>query len=248
VRTVILGIYGISGATTATRPAQMQRALWEYITPIVELNQLMEHNIVVLGDLNVVPAARFTTSARPLQTFIDQFDSRVRTMHLENALLARCLGATLDAGFFTRSKHSNGATELPWIDHILASPGLTQAAAILIMAGAAGRTEALGDHDAIPADLQLGFAPSTALPRRQPTTWAHFWSPQQWDDLNTNPLVIEEQERLSEMMALGSQIGRGARQIMILQDQQPRLSGRTAKCASHAKLGELNSESAQATP
>jgi hypothetical protein len=208
VRTVIIGVYGISGATTASRPAQMQQALWEYITPIVEINQLVDHNIVVLGDLNVIPAARFTTSARPLRTSIDQFDSWARTMHLESAMLVRCPGATLDAGFFTRSKHSNGVTELSWIDHILASPGMTQAAAILIMpAGAAEQTEALGDHDAIIADLQLGFAPSTALPRRQPTAWAHFWSPQQWDDLNTtrNPLVIEERERLSEMMAQGTE-------------------------------------------
>jgi len=61
-----LGVYGISGATTASRPAQLQQALWEYITPIVEINQLADHNIVVLGDLflTVHPHCRDGSGAR----------------------------------------------------------------------------------------------------------------------------------------------------------------------------------------
>ena len=51
-RTVVLGVYGVSGATSAIRSARLQQSLWEYISLLVELSHLLSHNICMLGDLN----------------------------------------------------------------------------------------------------------------------------------------------------------------------------------------------------
>ena len=69
--------------------------------------------------------------------------------------------ASLWRGFFTRSHTSHRGVELSLLDHIMAPANLSGGAGILTLpAGAVGRTDRFGDHDAVVADLNLGFQPT----------------------------------------------------------------------------------------
>ena len=72
-RTVVLGVYGYAGSSTEMQATLLQRGLWRQLRQIIIANQEKKHNIVVLGDLNVLPGAEFTSSLRPLPTAIEDF-------------------------------------------------------------------------------------------------------------------------------------------------------------------------------
>jgi hypothetical protein len=72
-RTLLIGMYGYSSATTESRCSRRQQELWEHVEPFVRLNRERGHHVVVLGDLNVVPAAHLSTSKNLLTTTIQQF-------------------------------------------------------------------------------------------------------------------------------------------------------------------------------
>ena len=169
---------GFSGSPTDSRSARLQQELWEYITPLVLAAQRKGHHVCVLGDFNVVPTADLTSSERPLQTTIGHFCSWQQALQLDNSLLTACPRASLAGGFFSRSRWTKDGAQLALLDHIMASRGLTHGAGVLVMpAGAAGRTDRWGDHDAVVADLNLGFSPLPSQAKRPPIRWAHSHSP-----------------------------------------------------------------------
>ena len=49
-----------------------------------------------------------------------------------------------------------------------------------------------GDHDAIVADLDLGFQPTPSQAKRPGIRWAHTFSPQDWHELNTDVAVSND--------------------------------------------------------
>jgi len=196
-RTVVLGVYGYTGSSTEMQSALLQRTLWNQLYAVVAANQEKQHNVVILGDLNVVPSAEFTSSLRPLPTAIEDFQDWQRRLDLSNALLHGDPGASMGGGYFSRSRTSRHGAELSLIDHVLVTPGLCRGAGILVMpAGAAGRTDRVGDHDALLADLDLGFQPTPSQAKRPGVRWAHTYSPQAWDELNSDPTVSDELDAL----------------------------------------------------
>ena len=147
------------------------------------VNQEKKHNIVVLGDLNVVPAAELTSSLRALPTAIDDFQDWQGRLGLSNALLQGDQRASIENGYFTRSRLSRHGAELSLIDHIVVTPGMCRGAGVLVMpAGAVGRTDRMGDHDAsaVVADLDFGFQPVPSATKRPGIRWAHTFSPTAW--------------------------------------------------------------------
>ena len=191
-RTIIFGVYGHSGSSTDNQPASRQAALWSQLGSLVQANQELEHHIVVLGDFNVLPATSFTTSRQALTSSIEDFLSWQSAARLSNVLLQGSPEASLTRGFFTRSRTSRHGVELSLLGHVLASPGLSGGAGILILpAGAVGRTERFGDHDAVVADLNFGFKPAPPLAKRPGITWAHTYSPKAWHQLNSDPKVSD---------------------------------------------------------
>jgi len=54
----------------------------------------------------------------------------------------------------------------------------------------------MGDHDALLADLDLGFQPTPSQAKRPGVRWAHTYSPQAWEELNSDPTVSEELDAL----------------------------------------------------
>ena len=50
-RTVLMGMYGYSSATTESRCSRRQQELWEHVEPFIRLNRERGHHTVVLGDL-----------------------------------------------------------------------------------------------------------------------------------------------------------------------------------------------------
>ena len=71
-------------------------------------------------------------------------------------------------------------------------------------AGAAGRTDRWGDHDAVVADLNLGFSPLPSQAKRPPIRWAHSYSPLDWERLNTDSDVSDELDALLILMGQGT--------------------------------------------
>ena len=71
-------------------------------------------------------------------------------------------------------------------------------------AGAAGRTDRWGDHDAVVADLNLGFSPLPSRAKRPPIRWAHSYSPLDWERLNTDSDVSDELDALLILMGQGT--------------------------------------------
>ena len=177
-RTVVLGVYGYAGSSTEMQATLLQRVLWRQLRQIIIANQEKKHNIVVLGDLNVLPGAEFTSSLRPLPTAIEDFQEWQQRLGLSNALTQDDPKASVANGYFSRSRRSRHGAELSLLDHILATSGLCRGAGILVLpAGAPGRTDRLGDHDAIVADLDLGFQPTPSQAKRPAVRWAHTFSP-----------------------------------------------------------------------
>jgi len=158
-RTILFGVYGHSGSSTDNRPARQQKALWSQLGALIQANKELKHHIVVLGDFNVLPATAFTTSRQALASSVDDFLAWQSAAGLSNVLLQGSPEASLTNGFFTRSHISNRGVELSLLDHILTTPGLSCGAGILTLpAGAVGRSERFGDHDAVVADLFFGKA------------------------------------------------------------------------------------------
>ena len=196
-RTVVLGVYGYAGSSTDMQATLLQRGLWRQLRQIIIANQEKKHNTVVLGDLNVLPGAEFTSSLRPLPTAIEDFQEWQQQLHLSNALIQGDPKASVTTGYFSRSRRSRHGVELSLLDHILTTSGLCRGAGILILpAGATGRTDRLGDHDAIVADLDLGFQPTPSQAKRPRIRWAHTFSPQDWHELNTDLTVSNELDAL----------------------------------------------------
>jgi len=177
--------------------ALLQRTLWTKLREIIVANQDKKHNIVVLGDLNVLPSAEFTSSVRPLPTAIEDFQDWQHRLGLSNALLHGDTGASIEKGYFTRSRTSRHGAELSLIDHILVTPGMCRGAGVLVLpAGAVGRTDRMGDHDALLADLDCGFQPVPSQEKRPGIKWAHTFSPQAWEELNSDPTISNELDAL----------------------------------------------------
>ena len=196
-RTVLLGVYGYTGSSTEMQAALLQRTLWTKLREIIVANQDKKHNIVVLGDLNVLPSAEFTSSVRPLPTAIEDFQDWQHRLGLSNALLHGDPGASIEKGYFTRSRTSRHGAELSLIDHILVTPGMCRGAGVLVLpAGAVGRTDRMGDHDALLADLDCGFQPVPSQEKRPGIKWAHTFSPQAWEELNSDPTISNELDAL----------------------------------------------------
>ena len=96
--------------------------------------------------------------------------------------------------------------------NILTTPGLSCGAGILTLpAGAVGRTERFGDHDAVVADLNLGSHPAPPLAKRPGIAWAHTYSPKDWLRLNSDPKVSDTIDTLLiELETAGENIGHEA--------------------------------------
>ncbi len=189
-RTFIFGVYGFAGSSTNIQSARAQRNLWSQLGLLLEVHCMKQqephHHMVVLGDFNVLPSTAFTTSRKALLSSIEDLLSWQTKAGLCNALLQGSPKASLSRGFFTRSR-KDGVVELSLLDHIMTSPGLSCGAGILTLpAGAVGRTSRLGDHDAVMADLNLGFQPAPSLARRPGIVWAHHHSPLEWHQLNND--------------------------------------------------------------
>jgi exonuclease III len=151
-RTILLGVYGHAGASTDNHKAQRQKELWSQLGPLIEANQKLGHHIVVLGDFNVLPSVAFTTSRKALASSVEEFLTWQTKSGLSNVLLQAFPDASLLSGFFTRSRTSQHGVELSLLDQVFATPGLANGSGILTLpAGAVGRTDRLGDHDAVAA-------------------------------------------------------------------------------------------------
>jgi exonuclease III len=185
-RTILLGVYGYAGASTDSQKALRQKSLWSQLGQLIKANRELGHHMVVLGDFNVLPSVELTTSRKALVSSIEDFQMWQTASGLSNVLLQTFPGASLFRGFFTRSRTSQHGAELSLLDHVFASPGLANGSGILTLpAGAVGRTDRLGDHDAVAVDLDLGFQPAPPLAKRQGIVWAHNYSPKDWNQLNT---------------------------------------------------------------
>jgi hypothetical protein len=99
--------------------------------------------------------------------------------------------------------------ELSLLDQVFATPGLANGSGILTLpAGAVGRTDRLGDHDAVVVDLNLGFQPTPPLAKRPGIVWAHSYSPKDWNQLNTDHEVLDTIDTLLiELETAGESIG-----------------------------------------
>jgi hypothetical protein len=129
----------------------------------------------------------------PLKLLLTHFQEWRQGLGLSNALLQGDPKASVATGYFSRSRRSRHGTELSLLDHILVTPELCRGAGILVLpAGATGRTDRLGDHDAIVADLDLGFQPTPSQAKRPRIRWAHTFSPQDWHELNTDSAVSDD--------------------------------------------------------
>ena len=191
-RTIIFGVYGFAGASTDSHLARRQKDIWAQLGPLIQRNRELKHHVVVLGDFNVLPAIDFTTSRKALSSSIEDFLTWQTVSGLSNVLLQGSAEASLLRGFFTRSRSSRYGVELSLLDHIFVSPGLANGSGILTLpAGAVGRTNRLGDHDAVVADLDLGFQPAPPLAKRPGIVWAHNYAPQDWNRLNTDRKVLD---------------------------------------------------------
>ena len=178
-RTIFFGVYGHAGASTDNQHAQRQAGLWSRLEELIKPNQELGHHVIVLGDFNVLPASTFTTSRKALKSSIEEFLNWQSTLGLSNLLLQGSPEASLRRGFFTRSHTSQNGVELrvSLLDHIMAPANLSGGAGILTLpAGAVGRTDRFGDHDAVVADLNLGFQPVPPLAKRPGIVWAHSYS------------------------------------------------------------------------
>ena len=179
-RTLVVGLYGFAGATTEARSGLRQQELWTEVAPLIRSYREAYHHVVVMGDLNVVPAPHLSSSSGLLFNTVRQFTEWSHDMDLHNALLVRCPRASLEEGFFSRSKLLAGTAQLALLDHILVSPGIVRGAAILTLPAGSDRGCPWGDHDPIIADMELGFNPAPSLPKRPPIRWAHFYPPGEW--------------------------------------------------------------------
>ena len=154
----------------------------------------------------------FTTSRRALTSPIEDLLTWQTKAGPSNVLLQGSPDASLFSGFFTRSRTSQYGVELSLLlvlDHVLTTPGLANGAGILTLpAGAVGRTDRLGDHDAVVADLNLGFQPAPPLAKRPGIVWAHSYSPQDWNRLNTDCKALDTIDTLLiELETAGESIG-----------------------------------------
>ena len=172
-RTLIIGLYGISGASTDHHCSRAQQDLLASLVPTITDNQKLQYHIIVLGDFNVTPGHSWSTSTASLSASISHLESWRTTMGLTNALLERSPTARLTSGFFTRSRLASNVAELSLLDHAFVSPDILRGAAILVMpAGAVGRTTRFSDHDGLVIDVDLGFAPNAGIPKRPPVVSA----------------------------------------------------------------------------
>ena len=62
-RTLVVGLYGLTGATTEARSGLRQQELWAEVAPLIRSYREMDHHVVVMGDLSVVPAPHFSSSS-----------------------------------------------------------------------------------------------------------------------------------------------------------------------------------------
>jgi hypothetical protein len=129
------------------------------VSQMARKHQGEKHQLVVLGDLNMVPAPALHSShslergtMRMFQQFLDDHD-------LENALLTRILEPTLNEGVFSYSDPLKQGLPRSLLDHVLVTAGRTRAAGVLIWP-ASPRPDAWADHDAV---IQI----STFARRRQ---------------------------------------------------------------------------------
>jgi len=74
-RTLIIGIYGISGASTDHHCSRAQQELLASLVPTITDNQKLKHHVIVLGDFNVTPGHSWSTSAASLSTSISHLES-----------------------------------------------------------------------------------------------------------------------------------------------------------------------------
>ena len=200
-RTLILGIYGISGATTDHHCSRAQQELLASLTPTILANLKLKHHIIVLGDFNVTPGHSWSTSASLLSSSITHLESWRTSLGLTNALLERNSTARLTSGFFTRSRLTSNVAELSLLDHAYISPNIIRGAAILVMpAGAVGRTTRLSDHDGLVIDVELGFAPNAGTPKRSPIVWASHYSPQEWKQHHEDDSIQSEVQEMVETL------------------------------------------------
>jgi exonuclease III len=94
-RTLIIGLYGISGASTDHHCSRAQQELLASLVPTITDNQKLKHHIIVLGDFNVTPGHAWSTSASSLSASISHLESWRSILGLTNALLERTPAARL---------------------------------------------------------------------------------------------------------------------------------------------------------
>jgi exonuclease III len=74
-RTLIIGLYGISGASTDHHCSRAQQDLLASLVPTITDNQKLQYHIIVLGDFNVTPGHSWSTSTASLSASISHLES-----------------------------------------------------------------------------------------------------------------------------------------------------------------------------
>ena len=197
VRTLVIGIYGIAGATTSAELSGRQTDLLHWVSRIANRHQGEQHQLVVLGDLNMVPTETLHSSASLEKSTMQGFRQFQDDHELENALLTRLPGATINEGVFTYADPLKLGEPRSLLDHVLVSRGLTRAAGILIWP-AHPRLTSWADHDACVADVDLNMPTALNATRRRGPKAAHMFPPSQWHNLGQNPHIQLEIAAIKE--------------------------------------------------
>jgi hypothetical protein len=88
VRTLVLGVYGVPGATTSAEAGDRQKERLDLVSRIASKHRGAKHQLVVLGDLNMVPTETLHSShsvhqgtMRIFQQLLDDMSWKTRFSH-----------------------------------------------------------------------------------------------------------------------------------------------------------------------
>ncbi len=200
VRTLVLGMYGVPGATTSAEASGRQKERLDWVSQIARKHQGAKHQLVVLGDLNMVPTPALHSSHSLEKGTMRMFQQFLDDHELENALLTRIPEPTLKEGVFSYSDPLKQGSPRSLLGHVLVTTGRTRAAGVLIWP-ANPRPDAWADHDAIIADIDLRSPAALQATSRIGPKAAHMLSPSQWHNLGQNARVRQELSTIKEHLS-----------------------------------------------
>ena len=197
VRTLVLGMYGVPGATTSAEASGRQQKRLNWVSQLARKHQGEKHQLVVLGDLNMVPTPTLHSSHSLEKGTMRMFQQFLDDHELENALLTRIPEPSLEEGVFSYSDPQKQGLPRSLLDHVLVTQGRTRAAGVLIWP-AHPRPDAWADHDAVIADVDLRSPAALQATSRKGPKAAHVFAPSQWHNLGQNARVRQELSAIKE--------------------------------------------------